>query len=84
MNLRALLSLDPDKFYSVEDLEDEEMLDRALRLLFLARYGQRQQHLRISSHISYDQLGRAVSDSIETKLKMDEAELTTYLTAIEL
>ncbi|MCJ1268526.1 hypothetical protein MMC22_008414, partial [Lobaria immixta] len=41
MNLCALLSLDPDKVYLVEDLEDEETLDRALRLLFLARYGQR-------------------------------------------
>lgn len=41
MNLRALLTLDPTKVYGVKDLEDEMTLDRALRLLFAARYGQK-------------------------------------------
>ncbi|MCJ1430192.1 hypothetical protein MMC29_008108 [Sticta canariensis] len=38
MNFCALLSLDPDKIYSVKDLEDEETLDWTLRLLFLIKY----------------------------------------------
>ncbi|MCJ1266242.1 hypothetical protein MMC22_006125 [Lobaria immixta] len=53
MNLRALLSLDPDKVYAVEDLNDELTLDRALRLLFAARFVQRNQHLQISPHIAF-------------------------------
>lgn len=47
MNLRALLTLDLTKVYGVKDLEDEMTLDRALRLLFAARYGQKRQHLQI-------------------------------------
>lgn len=68
MNLYALLSLDPEKSYTIDDLDHEETLDRALRLLFLARYGQRQQHFRISPHISYDRLPQEVSKRIEAKL----------------
>ena len=40
MVLRQLLSLSPDRIYTVEDLADSEILDRALRLLYRTRFGQ--------------------------------------------
>ena len=48
MNFRYLLSLSPTRIYTVEDMDDIEVLDRALRLLFHARFGQDQQYMRIS------------------------------------
>ena len=70
ISLRALLGLDPDRVYTIEDLNDEEVHDRALRLLYRARLGQVNEYARISPHINYDQLDRTVSDHIISKLSV--------------
>ena len=77
ISLRALLGLDPDRVYTIEDLNDEEVHDRALRLLYRARFGQVNEYARISPHINYDQLDRTVSDHIESKLSV--AAGTSYV-----
>ncbi|MCJ1262800.1 hypothetical protein MMC22_002670 [Lobaria immixta] len=52
MNLHALLSLSPNKVYTAANLEEEEVLERALRLLVHARNGQANQHVRMGPHIT--------------------------------
>ena len=47
ISLRALLGLDPDRLYTIEDLNDEGVHDRALRLLYRARFGQVNEYARI-------------------------------------
>lgn len=68
MNLRALLRLDPQKLYTTENLEKEEILERALRILFHERNGQQTEYVRISPHITYDQLPKTMAETIATKL----------------
>lgn len=48
--LRQLLSLSADKVYTVEDLEDQEIHDRALRLLYRERFGQEHEYVRVGPH----------------------------------
>lgn len=67
MNLHALLSLSPDKVYTAADLEEEEVLERALRLLVHARNGQANQHVQMGPHITYlryDKLPRDVASKL--------------------
>ena len=78
ISLRALLGLDPNRVYTIEDLDDEEVHDRALRLLYRARFGQVNEYARISPHINYDQLDRTISDHIKSKLSVAQLELTYY------
>ena len=78
ISLRTLLGLDPDRVYTIEDLTDEEVHDRALRLLYRARFGQLNEYARISPHINYDQLDRTVSNHIKSKLSVAQRELTYY------
>ena len=75
MGLRNLLSLSPDKIYTRDDLSDREILNRALRLLYRARFGQAHEYIRISPHIRYDKLHPSVVQSIKSKLDTDESEI---------
>ena len=74
MVLRQLLSLSPDRIYTVEDLADNELLDRALRLLYRARFGQSNGYSRISPHIRYDKLQPDIVSGIKDKLKLQDGE----------
>ena len=80
VSIRALLGLDPDRVYTIEDLNDEEVHDRALRLLYRARFGQVNEYARISPHINYDQLDRTVSDHIKSKLSIAAGIIYVYHT----
>ena len=82
MNLRYLLSLSPTRIYTVEDLNDVEILDRALRLLFHARFGQDQQYMRISPHVTYDKLPSKVSNAIKAKLQVEEQHVKQCLSIL--
>lgn len=82
MNLRQLLSLSPDRVYTLEDLEDSDVLDRALRLLYQARFGQTRQNTRISPHINYDKLPTTVSAAIKAKLHLEEAQVQRCIDAL--
>lgn len=81
MNLHALLSLSSDKIYTAADLEEEEVLERALRLLVHARNGQASQHVRMGPHITYDKLLREVTSTIAAKLEVEEVQLKQYMAA---
>ena len=54
--LRYYLHHDPEKVYSLKDLDDEDTLQLALRLLFAARTGEGRLRSTPSLHIKYDQL----------------------------
>ena len=74
MVLRQLLSLPLDRIYTVQDLEDGEIHDRALRLLYRARFGQDKDYSGISPHIKYDMLHPTVVTGIKHKIKMKDEE----------
>ncbi|KAL8834745.1 MAG: hypothetical protein Q9170_003622 [Blastenia crenularia] len=74
--LRQLLSLKVDRVYELSDLNDPEILDRSLRLLYRARFGQSHERIRISPHIRYDKLTKQVCRAIEKNSKMDHQEIT--------
>ncbi|KFY93428.1 hypothetical protein V498_04442 [Pseudogymnoascus sp. VKM F-4517 (FW-2822)] len=52
-NLRLLLSLPRDKIYTVADLNDPMILERALRILFCRRIGSSSPVARLGPHITY-------------------------------
>jgi hypothetical protein len=56
MNVEYLLRFDGHKVYQEADLGDERFLDRALRLLYRARFGQEAENARISVHVKYSAL----------------------------
>ena len=72
MMLRQLLSISPDRVYTVDDLNDNEIHDRALGLLSRARFGQTKNYSRISLHIKYDiLLSRVSSTNSRTRMEKD-------------
>lgn len=75
MNIRFLLKLNPTRVYTLEDLNETETLDRGLRLLFHARYGQTKQHMKISPHVEYDKLPREVARQIAIKMSIEDREI---------
>ncbi|KAI4188332.1 MAG: hypothetical protein L6R41_002206 [Letrouitia leprolyta] len=81
--LKQLLTMDPKKVYSIKDLETPDVLDRALRLLFRARFGQAQEYVRISPHIKYDKLSKETLKAIErnTKIQDEEVKRLRFLAA---
>jgi hypothetical protein len=79
MNLRRLLKLSFTKVYTKKNLKNSKTLDRALRLLFVARFDQVNQHIRINSHVEYDRLLRLILNIIQTKMKKKNAQLQKCL-----
>jgi hypothetical protein len=79
MNLRRLLKLSLTKIYTMKDLNDSDVLNRALRLLFVTRYEQITQHMRISSHVEYDKLSKNVIRVIRIKMKKKNYQLQKCL-----
>ncbi|KAL8787945.1 MAG: hypothetical protein Q9213_001973 [Squamulea squamosa] len=79
--LQHLLSLDPYKAYIDSDLDDQDILDRALRLLFRAPFGQEKEYVRISPHIRYDQLHKDVINQIRESMKLSDQHIM-YLRAV--
>lgn len=73
--LRHLLTLDPRRTYTVADLADNDILDRALRLLFRARFGQDREYVRISPYIRYDKLSRRVAETIDKNCRITDKEI---------
>jgi hypothetical protein len=69
MNLRMLLQLSPTHVYTLEDLEDHDILDRGLRLLFSQRVGREHRSMRLGPHILYDKLPTKVAKTIKKKMR---------------
>lgn len=78
-NLRMLLSLSPDRIYTVQDLEIEEIHDRALRLLYRLRFGQSKDYARVSPHINYTHLHKDVCASIKAQNEIESEEVAYYI-----
>ena len=72
INFYRFLSYDPDKVYTVDDPQDNEILNRGLRLLFGNRIGQAQERLRVTPHISYEALPKSLADAIASKLAQEK------------
>lgn len=53
LNRKQLLDLRPDKWYELADLDDDEVLDRALRLLYLSKFGREELQVRVGAHVNY-------------------------------
>lgn len=81
-NLRQLLALSAKKMYGKDNLEDEKTLDRALRLLYMAKFGQVDMNTRISPHIQYNKLPIAVANSITSKLQVEEDQVRGSLAIV--
>ena len=79
LHLRRLLSLGPDHLYVADDLEDVDVLDRALRLLFANKFGSDNVGIRLSPHIKYNNLPAAVVAAIKAKYKTEETQLQEAL-----
>jgi hypothetical protein len=79
MNLRRFFKLSSTKVYTKKNLDDFETLDRALRLLFVARFDQVSQHIRINLHVEYDKFLRLILNIIYVKMKKKNAQLQKYL-----
>ncbi|MCJ1260139.1 hypothetical protein MMC24_007979, partial [Lignoscripta atroalba] len=74
--------LNPDRVYTLKDLKDTVILDRALRLLYQAHFDKERQQLCISPHINYSKLLKKVSQMIKNKYHMKEAQLQTAVKAL--
>jgi hypothetical protein len=67
LNLRLLLSLRPDRVYTTIDLQEQHILDRALRLLFSRRVGSATHSVRLGPHIDYTLLPQKIIEKVSSK-----------------
>ncbi len=79
MNFRRFFKLSSIKIYMKKNLDDSEILNRALRLLFVARFDQVNQHIRINSHVEYDKFSKLILNIIHVKMKKKNAQLQKCL-----
>ena len=82
-NLQSLLTLDPTKTYAVEDLDNDQILERALKLLYLSRFGREWLYSRISPHIRYDKLPSSMAKAIEDRLNVEEQVIVGALAMVK-
>ncbi len=78
-NFRHLLILDSEKAYIVEDLKNERILNRALRLLYLTKFEKQQINTRINSHINYNKLSLFVINAIKIKQNIKKNQINESL-----
>jgi hypothetical protein len=78
-NFRYLLTLDFEKVYIVEDLENERILNRVLRLLYLTKFEKQQIHIRISSHINYNKFSLFIINAIKVKQNIKKNQINESL-----
>lgn len=77
--LRYYLTLSADKIYEDKDLDDEETLLRALRLLYAARTGEGRLRLKPKIHIIYTQLHTEMGQKATGEMAVAGAELKEFL-----
>jgi carboxypeptidase C (cathepsin A) len=82
-NFKQLLILNLTKIYTIENLKNEKFLDRALRLLYLARFERRDIQTRVNSHIIYDKLSITVVNVIQAKQNVKETQVKESMTLLE-
>jgi hypothetical protein len=78
-NFRHLLIFDSEKAYIVEDLKNERILNRVLRLLYLTRFERQQINIRINSHINYNKLFLFIINSIKVKQNIKKNQINELL-----
>lgn len=77
MNIRLLLLLNPNKVYEELDLRNPDILGRALRLLYRARFGQEHESQRLSPHINYTALSGKMAKTIANKVEVQRKAMKT-------
>lgn len=77
MNLKMFLELDADRMYDIQNLEEPAVIERSLRLVFAARFGQTEtiDMLRASPYINYTCLSKNVMEEVGAKLATEEKDL---------
>lgn len=80
---RTLLSLSPTRVYTLDDLQDPEICDRALRLLYRARFGQEHEYIRVCPHIKYKKLAPEVVETIKQKMTTFDTEVAWYTSFVQ-
>ena len=83
LHLRTLLRLSPTRVYTLDDLDDPEIHDRALRLLYRARFGQENEYIRVGPHIKYNKLAPEVVEAIKQKMTTFDSEVAYYTSVIQ-
>ncbi|KAL1623787.1 hypothetical protein SLS54_004248 [Diplodia seriata] len=68
LNYEILLALDPDRVYQAVDLEENDVHERALSLLYRARFGQTRENIRLTPHVRYDALHPDTAKQIEANV----------------
>lgn len=69
LNLTVLLSLDPERVYYKVDLEHPNIFERALTLLYRAKFGQTHEHVRLTPHVRYDALHPDIAKRIDDNVR---------------
>ena len=74
INFELLLKLSSNKVYTTVDLENERILDRVLRLLFVKRFEKNELHIRFEFHFNYDKLSKVITAFIKKKLLLNKCK----------
>lgn len=83
LHSRSLLSLSPTRVYTLDDLQDPEIHDRALRLPYRARFGQEHEYIRVGPHIKYNKLAPEVVESIKQNMTTFDTEVAYYTSIVQ-
>ncbi|KAJ4344685.1 uncharacterized protein N0V89_012429 [Didymosphaeria variabile] len=70
--LKLLLTADPERVYTVEDLSSEKVLERALEITYCLRIGQRPDKVP-SVHINYSAINHQLSEKIKLQTNADDS-----------
>lgn len=82
LDMQRLLSLDPTRIYKLEGLEDNQVLEQALRLLYLSKFGRDELYTCVSPHITYEKLAVSMARSIKERLQIEEQQIARSLALI--
>jgi hypothetical protein len=80
---KQLLILNLTKIYTIENLKNEKFFDRALRLLYLAKFERRDIQIRINFHIIYDKLFIIIVNVIQAKQNVKEIQVKKSMTFLK-
>ncbi len=80
---KQLFILNFTKIYTIENLKNEKFLNRAFRLLYLARFKRRDIQICINFHIIYDKLFIIVVNVIQTKQNVKEIQIKKSMTFLK-
>lgn len=75
MNFRFLLKLNSHYVYILTNLNNFEIFNRDLQLLFHVKFDQVKQHMKVFPHVEYDKLFRKIARIIEQKIIIEKYQI---------